>query len=167
MSSQSSRAPSPGVAGASLQRAALILLLLRPHAATSQEPTAGTVAAGVVPGQRMRVVSSVRQGDVTVAERDREFDGRLVDIDSASVTLRFDDGTARRFVRTDVETLQVYQGRSRWRGLFAGWLVGMPIAAVACRNAKYECEAGSAIGLVSGLTGIIVGWPNWEDVRFP
>ncbi|MDB4888974.1 MAG: hypothetical protein JWL61_829 [Gemmatimonadetes bacterium] len=150
-----------------LRRAAFVLLLLGPHAVVAQEPTAGTVAAGLVPGQRMRVTRRVLPGDAIIPERDRQLDGRLVDIDSSSVTLRLDDGSSRRILRTDVETLELYRGRSPWRGLLAGWLVGLPIAVVACRDAKYECAEGSAIGLVSGLTGLIVGWPDWEEVRFP
>ena len=155
------------IAGASLGRAAFVFLLLRPPVVAAQEPTAGTVAAGVVPGQRMRVITKVAPGDAIVPERDREVEGRLVDIDSASVTLRLEDGSTSRILRTHVETLQLYQGRSRWRGLLAGWLVGVPVAAFRCRDAKYECSEGSAIGLVSGLTGLIIGWPEWEDVHFP
>jgi len=167
MSSLPLRAPTSWVAGANLRRAAFILLLLLPPVVAAQQPTAGTVAAGVVPGQRMRITSRVPMGDVIVPERDRQLDGLLVDIDSSSVTVRLADGSTRRILRIDVETLQVYRGRSRWRGLLAGWVVALPVAAVACRDAKYECSAGSAIGLVGGLTGLIVGWPDWEEVRFP
>ena len=167
MSSLPSRAPTSWFAGASLRHAAFILLLLHPPAVVAQEPTAGTVAAGLVPGQRMRITSRVPLGEVIVPERDRQLDGLLVDIDSSSVTLRLADSSSRRVPRIEVETLQVYRGRSRWRGLLAGWVVALPIAAVACRDAKYECSEGSAIGLVGGLTGLIVGWPVWEDVQFP
>ena len=146
---------------------AVVVILSGPRAANAQQPTAGTVAAGVVPGERMRLIRSVSPEMDIAPEPDRRFDGSLVDIDSGSVTLRLDDGSERRFVRGEIETLRVNRGRSRWRGLLAGWLAGLPVSVVACRNEKYECGAGSGIGLVSGLAGIIIGWPNWDDVRFP
>jgi len=167
MSTRLLRAPTPWAAGARLRHVALVLLLLHPDGVVAQEPTAGTIAAGVVPGQRMRVTNSVPLGDASIPERDRQLEGLLVDIDSASVTLRLDDGSIWRALRSHVETLQLYRGRSRWRGLLAGWLVSLPIAAFTCRDAKHECDEGGVIGLVGGITGAIVGWPEWEDVRFP
>ena len=43
----------------------------------------------------------------------------------------------------------------------------IPVAMFVCRNARYECAEGSGIGLVSGITGAVIGWPRWQDVPFP
>lgn len=149
--------------------AALSLLGVNEAGTQSQSPvpTAGTIAAGLMPGQRMQAVERVRDGAVITAEPNRRVEGSLVDIDSAGVTLCLDDGSLRRLARSDVETLKVYRGRSHGFGLLAGWLVSIPVALIACRNARYECEAGQGIGLVGGIGGAIIEWPRWGDVRFP
>ena len=145
--------------------AVTVLSLLGANAVGAQ--TAGTIAAGLMPEQRMQAVERVRDGAVITAEPNRRVEGSLIDIDSAGVTLRLDDGSLRRLARTDLETLKVYQGRSHGFGLLAGWVASLPVALVACRDARYECEAGSLIGLVGGIGGAIIGWPRWGDVRFP
>ena len=130
-------------------------------------PAAGTVAVGLVPGWRMRVQLRAGPDSGSPQSRDRRIDGYLVDIDSASVTLRLDDGPPRRFARVDVESLEAYEGRSRWRGLLVGMLSVIPLAELECRNQRYECSEGSLLGLIGMIGGYALGWDRWQDVRFP
>ena len=142
----------------------VVLLLSLPVPARGQAAAPTVVPAA---GQRVRVTLRVPPGDAITPEPDRLVDGLVVEIDSTSVTLRPDNGTARRFVRDDVESMQVYRGRSHRFGLLAGWLVAIPVAVFACRNEARECEAGQLIGLVGGIGGAVIGWPRWQDVQFP
>jgi hypothetical protein len=164
--------PSRSISIASAARAAVLLTLFLadPDGTGAQSPASAPAvpsAAGVVPGQRVRVLERVPQGNPITAEPDRRVDGLLAGIDSASVTVRLDDGTVLQFARADVESVKVYAGRSHWFGLLAGWLATLPVAAFVCRDAKYECDEGGAIGLVFGIVGAAIGWPRWQDVPFP
>ena len=144
------------------------LALTHPGDAAAQVASPSVPAVvGAVPGRRMRVRTRVPPGEVISPEPDRQVDGLLVNLDSLAVTLRLDDGSERRFARGDVEVLALYVGKSRGFGLLAGWIAGLPVAVFVCRDAKYECAAGSGIGLVSGITGALIGWPRWQDVPFP
>ncbi|MEO8336448.1 MAG: hypothetical protein ABI664_15825 [bacterium] len=59
----------------------------------------------------MRVHLRADPDSTSPPPRDRQVDGYLIDIDSMSVTFRLDAGSLRRFARTEVESLQGYQGR--------------------------------------------------------
>jgi hypothetical protein len=164
--------PSRSISIAASVRAALLLalLLVDPTPAGSQSPAPAPVVAHVTstePGQRVRVLPRVPGGVAITAERNRQFEGLLVDIDSATVTLRLDDGTVRRFERAEVESMKVFLGRSRGYGLLAGWLVSAPVALLVCRNEPVECAQGGVIGLVGGIGGAIIGWPRWQELPFP
>jgi hypothetical protein len=73
------------------------------------------------------------------------------------------------FGSTLLEALRVVAdaGRSRWRGLFAGWLASLPVYAVVCQNKSYECDEGGVANLVGVIVGAIVGWPKTTEVYFP
>lgn len=162
--------PAIAIAIARTARAVLLTALLLSHPGDADAQAASPsapAAAGAVPGRRMRVRTRVASGEAISPEPDRQVDGLLVNLDSLSVTLRLDDGSERRFARGDVEALKLYVGKSRGFGLLAGWVAGIPVAVFVCRNARYECAEGSGIGLVSGITGAVIGWPRWQDVRFP
>ena len=146
-------------------RALVVALLLSLPVSARGQGASPTEVPAI--GQRVRVTLRVPAGEAITPEPDRPVDGLVVEIDSASVTLRPGNGTVRRFVRGEVESMQSYRGRSHWFGLLAGWLVAIPVAVFACRNEKYECEKGQLIGLVGGIGGAIIGWPRWEDVQFP
>lgn len=130
-------------------------------------PAAGTLAVGLVPGWRMRVGLRADPDSASSQPRERRIDAYLVDIDSASLTLRLDDGPVRRFARADIASLKAYEGRSRWRGLLAGMLVAIPFAELACQGQQYECSEGSLIGLIGMIGGATLGWDHWRDVQFP
>ena len=130
-------------------------------------PAVGTAAVGLVPGWRMRVQLRTDPDSGSPQPTDRQIDGYLVDIDSASVTLRLDDGPLRRFTRADVESLKAYEGRSMWRGLLVGMLSAIPFAELECHGQKYECSEGSLLGLIGMIAGSTLGWDHWRDVRFP
>ena len=144
------------------------LLLAVPAVAQPQRPIpSAAVPAGLEPGQRLRATLRVPPDSAITAERNRTIEGLLTQIDSTAVTLRLDDRFERQIARDDVEGLQAWQGRSHWYGLLAGWLASAPVALVACRNAQYECEQGSLIGLVGGISGAVIGWPRWKDAPWP
>ena len=147
----------------------IAMLLSVPAVARPQLPvqSAAMDTVGLAPGQRLRAMLRVLPDSAVTPERDRTVEGFLVAIDSAAVTLRLEDRSVRRLARADVEGLKTWQGRSHWLGLLAGWVVSVPIALVACRNAKYECEQGSLIGAVGGISGAVIGWPRWKDVPWP
>ena len=135
--------------------------------AQAPAPTAVMLAAGVVPGQRMRVTLRVPADSAIAAANQRQIEGALIDLDSAGVTLHLEDGSERRIGRNEAEEVGAYAGRSHWLGLLAGWLASLPPAYLACRDAKYECGEGSAIGLGGMILGSAIGWPRWKEVHFP
>lgn len=129
-------------------------------------PSPAMVSAGVVPGQRITVTlrPSFESAGVPVS---REVSGRLVDFDSAGLILRLDDNSERRITREEALRVVADAGRSRWRGLFAGWLASLPVYAVVCQNKSYECDEGGVANLVGVIVGAIVGWPKTTEVYFP
>jgi hypothetical protein len=122
--------------------------------------------AGVVPGQRLTVTVRPTVEIVGVAGS-HEIAGRLVAFDSAGLTLLLDDGAERRIPREEALRVVADAGRSRWRGVLAGWLASVPLSAFLCQNKKYECAEGQVSNLVGMVAGALVGWPQKTEVLFP
>ncbi len=135
--------------------------------AQAPAPTATMVRAGVDPGQRMRVTLRVSADSELTVVNPRQIEGTLINLDSAGVTLRLEDGSERRITRSEAEELSAYVGLSRWLGVLAGWLASAPVAYFECQNQKYECGEGSLISLGGMILGAIIGWPRWKEVHFP
>jgi hypothetical protein len=123
--------------------------------------------AGVVPGQQVKVRLRQLYVSTTGARLAAEMEGKLVDFDSAGLSLRLEDGTEKRIARDEIEVVLRDAGRSRWLGLLAGWVASLPAYAFVCRNAKYECDEGGVVELGGMIVGAVVGWPRSAEVPFP
>jgi hypothetical protein len=134
--------------------------------AQPQVPSSAMERAGLVPGQSITVTlrPSFESAGVPVSS---EIAGRLVDFDSAGITLRLDDNSERRITRDEALRVVADAGRSRWRGLFAGLVASLPVYAFVCQNKSHECDEGGVAMLVGEVVGAIVGWPQTTEVHFP
>jgi hypothetical protein len=126
--------------------------------------------AGVVPGQQLTVRLRPMQDSTTGLPISREIKGKLLEFDSAGLSLRLQDGTDQRIAREEIDVVLRRGGRSRWRGALAGWFGSVPAVAFVCRNvnnANHECAEGEVTAFLGILVGALVGWPGYAEVHLP
>jgi hypothetical protein len=149
---------------------ALSLVTAPPARAQLPPPSAGTIAAGIVPGDWMRVTRSVRAAapdSVPRGDSVEVVEGVLLGLDSSGVTIRPDGGAERLVRRAELRRLEVRAGRSRWMPALFGYLGALPVSLVICANERYECDKGSIPPLIGGIIGYAIGRTRWQEVRLP
>ena len=141
--------------GAGIVLGAMFLLPLTPLFAQGESASRPLAA-----GQHVRLTLRA-----TADAPGRELEGDITSLDTAGLTLMLGDSAARvpRAMIESVKRAEV----SRLMGVVVGWLAAVPFAYFSCRDEKYECGAGSAIGAAGMLIGGLIGWRQWESVQFP
>ncbi len=154
----------------SLVLVALALVASPDARAQLPPPSAGTIAAGIVPGDWMRVTRALRAAapdSMPPKDSTEAIEGVLLALDSSGVTIRPEGATERLVPRAELRRLEVRMGRSRWMPALFGYLAALPVSLVICANEKYECTQGAIPPLIGGIIGYAIGRTHWQDVRLP